>query len=115
MPTGSTRTVEFVADNPGDWGFHCHKSHHAMNAMNHDVPNVLGVDQTKLKEALDRFVPGSMVMGTSGMAEHAEHADHSDHQHGPECGHEAIQHGDHLDYVHDGHRHAPHGEHYDEH
>lgn len=43
-PPGTTRTVEFVADNPGDWGFHCHKSHHAMNVMNHDVPNVLGVD-----------------------------------------------------------------------
>ncbi len=76
VPPGTTRTVEFVADNPGDWGFHCHKSHHAMNAMEHDIPNVLGVDQTKLKETLDKFVPGSMVMGTSGMAEHAEHADH---------------------------------------
>ena len=76
VPPGTTRTVEFVADNPGDWAFHCHKSHHAMNAMEHDIPNVLGVDQTKLKDALDRFVPGSMVMGTTGMAEHAEHADH---------------------------------------
>ena len=76
IPPGTTRTVEFVADNPGDWAFHCHKSHHAMNAMNHDVPNVLGVDQTKLKDALDRFVPGSMVMGSTGMAEHAEHAEH---------------------------------------
>lgn len=76
VPPGTTRTVEFVADNPGDWGFHCHKSHHAMNAMEHDIPNVLGVDQTKLKETLDKFVPGSMVMGTSGMSEHAEHADH---------------------------------------
>ena len=76
IPPGTTRTVEFVADNPGDWGFHCHKSHHAMNAMEHEIPNVLGVDQTKLKEALDRLVPGSMVMGTSGMSEHAEHADH---------------------------------------
>ena len=76
IPPGTTRTVDFVADNPGDWGFHCHKSHHAMNAMEHDIPNVLGVDQTKLKETLDKFVPGSMVMGTTGMAEHAEHADH---------------------------------------
>ena len=76
VPPGTTRTVEFVADNPGDWALHCHKSHHAMNAMEHDIPNVLGVDQTKLKDTLDKFVPGSMVMGTSGMAEHAEHADH---------------------------------------
>ncbi|GAA2123042.1 metal ABC transporter permease [Nocardioides bigeumensis] len=40
---------------------------------------------------------------------------HTDHQHGPDCGHVAVEHGDHLDYVHGGHRHAPHGEHYDEH
>jgi zinc transport system permease protein len=37
------------------------------------------------------------------------------HEHGPGCGHQAVEHGDHVDYVHDGHRHAPHGEHYDEH
>ena len=38
-----------------------------------------------------------------------------DHDHGPECGHAAVQHGDHVDYVHDGRRHAEHGAHYDEH
>jgi zinc transport system permease protein len=37
------------------------------------------------------------------------------HQHGPGCGHLAIEHGDHVDYIHDGHRHAVHGAHYDEH
>ena len=41
------------------------------------------------------------------------------HQHGPGCGHLAVEHGDHVDYVHDGHRHAVHvtgeGRHYDEH
>ncbi|WP_445256743.1 metal ABC transporter permease [Nocardioides aurantiacus] len=37
------------------------------------------------------------------------------HDHGPACGHVAVEHGDHVDYVHDGHRHAPHGRHYDEH
>ena len=46
--------------------------------------------------------------------------DAHDHQHGPACGHLAIEHGDHIDYVHDGHRHAVHVEpsgerHYDEH
>ena len=46
--------------------------------------------------------------------------DEHDHQHGPACGHLAIEHGDHIDYVHDGHRHAVHVEpsgerHYDEH
>jgi len=37
------------------------------------------------------------------------------HQHGPGCGHVAVEHGDHVDYIHDGHRHAMHGGHYDEH
>jgi zinc transport system permease protein len=44
-----------------------------------------------------------------------EVSDAHPHEHGPECGHVAVQHGDHVDYVHDGHRHAPHGKHYDEH
>lgn len=76
VPPGTTRTLEFVADNPGDWPLHCHKSHHAMNAMSHDVPNVIGVDQTKLQETLDRLAPGAMAMGTTGMAEHASHQEH---------------------------------------
>lgn len=33
-----------------------------------------------------------------------EHANHS-HQHGPQCGHTAIEHGGHVDYLHDGHLH----------
>lgn len=37
------------------------------------------------------------------------------HQHGPGCGHLAVEHGDHVDYIHNGHRHAVHGGHYDEH
>lgn len=42
-----------------------------------------------------------------------EHKEHS-HQHGPACGHEAIQHDDHTDYLHDGHMHHQHGDHTDE-
>jgi FtsP/CotA-like multicopper oxidase with cupredoxin domain len=76
VPPGTTRTLEFVADNPGDWPLHCHKTHHAMNAMSHDIPNVLGVDQSRLQQTLDRVAPGSMAMGTTGMAEHASHQAH---------------------------------------
>jgi len=42
-------------------------------------------------------------------------AERHDHEHGPQCGHPAIEHGQHVDYLHDGHRHAPHQGHYDEH
>ena len=75
MP-GTTRAVEFVADAPGDWAFHCHKSHHAMNAMSHGIPNVIGVDQRKVGENISELVPGYMAMGSEGMSEHAEHSKH---------------------------------------
>jgi len=34
------------------------------------------------------------------------HSDH-DHQHGPSCGHTAVEHDGHVDYLHDGHLHHP--------
>ncbi|MEO5725732.1 MAG: multicopper oxidase domain-containing protein, partial [Byssovorax sp.] len=67
VPVGATRTVEFVADEEGDWAFHCHKSHHTMNAMGHDVPNLLGVKQAGVEEKIRRVLPGYMAMGESGM------------------------------------------------
>jgi zinc transport system permease protein len=42
-------------------------------------------------------------------------AEQHEHEHGPDCGHPAIEHEHHVDYLHDGHRHAPHEDHYDEH
>jgi FtsP/CotA-like multicopper oxidase with cupredoxin domain len=67
VPPGTTRTVEFVADNPGDWPLHCHKNHHAMNAMSHQLPNLIGVDQQKAGEKMAKLVPGYMTMGETGM------------------------------------------------
>ena len=75
MP-GTTRAVEFVADYEGDWAFHCHKNHHVMNAMGHDIPNVIGMQQEEVAEKIRRLVPGYMAMGSAGMAEHAEHGKH---------------------------------------
>ena len=76
VPVGSIRDVEFIADAPGDWAFHCHKSHHTMNAMGHDIPNTLGANQKGLEERIRKMIPGYMAMGETGMAEHAEHVDH---------------------------------------
>jgi len=73
---GTTRAFEFVADNPGDWALHCHKTHHAMNAMGHDIPNMLGVDQKGVSSEISQLVRGYMAMGSSGMAEHAAHSEH---------------------------------------
>ena len=43
IAVGQMRAIEFTAAAPGDWAFHCHKSHHTMNAMSHAVPNTIGV------------------------------------------------------------------------
>ena len=63
---GQMRAIEFVADNPGDWAFHCHKTHHTMNAMGHQVKNLIGVDQRGVADRINDLVPGYMVMGDKG-------------------------------------------------
>ena len=67
VPVGATRDIEFVADAPGDWAFHCHKSHHTMNAMGHDVPNLIGVRQKDVEKKVRSILPGYMGMGETGM------------------------------------------------
>jgi len=69
MPIGALRAIEFVADAPGDWAFHCHKSHHVMNAMGHGVPTMIGVDHRGVAEKINKLLPDYMVMGERGMAE----------------------------------------------
>jgi len=69
VPVGAVRVVEFVADNPGDWAFHCHMTHHVMNQMGHDVPNLIGADTRGLDARVSRVVPGYMTMGATGMGE----------------------------------------------
>ena len=72
VPPGTTRDIEFVADNPGDWALHCHKSHHTMNQMSHDVPNTTGVSQKGLEQRVKKLLPGYMAMGESGMGDMAD-------------------------------------------
>ena len=71
---GQMRDIEFVAV-PGDWAFHCHMAHHTMNAMGHDLPNSLGVDQSGVARELRELFPGYMAMGEDGMAEHQAHVE----------------------------------------
>ncbi|MGA0005409.1 MAG: multicopper oxidase family protein, partial [Burkholderiaceae bacterium] len=52
IAVGQMRQLEFKADEEGDWAFHCHKSHHTMNAMGHDVPTLIGVDHTGLAKRI---------------------------------------------------------------
>ena len=72
VAVGQMRQIEFVADEEGDWAFHCHKSHHTMNAMGHNVPTMIGVDHRGLLGKLQKVVPDYMVMGERGMADMGE-------------------------------------------
>ena len=46
VAVGQMRAFEFDAV-AGDWAIHCHKSHHTMNAMGHNVPTMIGVDHPR--------------------------------------------------------------------
>jgi FtsP/CotA-like multicopper oxidase with cupredoxin domain len=72
VAVGQMRAFEFVADVPGDWAIHCHKSHHTMNPMGHKVPTMIGVDHRGVAEKIMKLVPDYMVMGERGMADMGE-------------------------------------------
>ena len=69
IAAGQMRQLDFIADEEGDWAVHCHKSHHTMNAMGHDVPTMIGVEQADLARKISDLVPGYMEMGSHGMDE----------------------------------------------
>jgi hypothetical protein len=72
IAVGQMRQIEFLADEEGDWAFHCHKSHHTMNAMGHDVPTMIGVDHRGAAKKIIDLIPDYMVMGERGMADMGE-------------------------------------------
>jgi len=78
VPVGAMRTIEFLADEEGDWAFHCHKSHHTMGPMGHGVANMLGVRQGAATQQITRLLPNYMYMpmGEAGMAEMQDMAAH---------------------------------------
>ena len=66
IAVGQMRAIEFTASAEGDWAFHCHKSHHTMNAMNHSLPTTLGVEQADLARQITSLIPGYMSPADSG-------------------------------------------------
>ena len=72
VAVGQMRQLDFIADEPGDWAFHCHKSHHTMNAMGHNVPTMIGVDHREVVSQITRLIPDYMVMGERGMKDMTE-------------------------------------------
>jgi len=67
VPVGSTRVIEFVPEEAGDWAVHCHMTHHVMMQMGHGLPNMVGTDTRKLDRRMSRVMPEYMTMGTRGM------------------------------------------------
>jgi len=67
--------------------------------------------------AISLFIVAASYNALRGRINSRRHqeAERHEHEHGPNCGHPAIEHEHHVDYLHDGHRHAPHEGHYDEH
>ena len=72
VAVGQMRQIEFLADEPGDWAIHCHKSHHTMNAMGHNVPTMIGVDHRDVAGKINKLIPDYMVMGERGMKDMTE-------------------------------------------
>lgn len=72
VAVGQIRAIEVIADNPGDWAFHCHKAHHTMGPMGHSVPTMIGVDQKRVAAKINKLLPEYMVMGSKGMADMSE-------------------------------------------
>ncbi|MFO0651929.1 MAG: copper oxidase [Polyangiales bacterium] len=72
VPVGTTRVIEFVPEEPGDWALHCHMTHHAMTQMGHGMPNMLGADTGALDARMRRVAPDYMSMGARGMGGMAE-------------------------------------------
>jgi FtsP/CotA-like multicopper oxidase with cupredoxin domain len=72
VAVGQMRQLEFIAEAEGDWAFHCHKSHHTMNAMGHDVPTMIGVEHRGVVREINKLIPDYMVMAERGMADMTE-------------------------------------------
>lgn len=67
VPVGSTRVIEFVPREAGDWAMHCHMTHHVMTQMGHDLLPMTGAQTKTLDKRMSKLVPGYMSMGQKGM------------------------------------------------
>jgi FtsP/CotA-like multicopper oxidase with cupredoxin domain len=69
VPVGTTRTLEFVPSEAGDWAVHCHMTHHTMTQMGHGLPLLLGANTRALDHSVRELVPHFMSMGQKGMGD----------------------------------------------
>src|SRR5262245_36732883 len=67
VAVGQTRHLELITDAPGDWAFHCHMTHHVMNQMGHQFPNMVGMKRGDVDEKIRPLLPAYMTHGHTGM------------------------------------------------
>lgn len=67
VAVGQTRNIELITDAPGDWAFHCHMTHHVMNQMGHEFPNMVGMKADNLDKRIRPLLPAYMTHGQTGM------------------------------------------------
>jgi hypothetical protein len=67
VPVGTTRVIEMVPEESGDWAMHCHMTHHVMTQMGHVRP-MIGVDASAINGRLAGAI-GTMIMGQNGMSD----------------------------------------------
>ena len=69
IAVGQMRQIEFVADEEGDWAFHCHTTHER------DGPRCAEPDRSRppwSSKKISSLIPDYMVMGERGMADMTE-------------------------------------------
>ncbi|MBI2743520.1 MAG: copper oxidase [Chlamydiales bacterium] len=55
---GNTHDIEFVANAPGDWALHCHKTHHTTSGMSHSKNGGSSMEMTGMKGPSSESSPG---------------------------------------------------------
>ena len=66
VAVAQSRDVEFIANNPGDWAFHCHMFHHMMNFMSTMVGPMGGHSPQGMRAG--QSSTGGMGIATGGSA-----------------------------------------------
>jgi hypothetical protein len=57
VAAGQSRTIDFVADNPGDWALHSQMTSDTVNQLGSNGPILVGVDTAKLARAIKPLIP----------------------------------------------------------
>ena len=78
VAVGQTRNIEFIADAPGGWAFHCHMTHHVMNQMGHEFPNMVGMKPGDLDRKDPSTPPELYDHGPHGYGYGADGGGHAD-------------------------------------